>query len=100
MSRTTQHELRVLLRDARNALGVRSNRKIWPKLTPLTDALAERLGPKACAVMVSPYTDGYWMIFWIDGDCRENTKRIAPEDLALSPSKFVAKHLKSKDCLS
>lgn len=93
MSRTTQRELKVLLREARNALGVRANRKVWPKLGPLTDALAERLGPQACAVMVSPYRDGCWMIYWVGGDCRENTRRIEAADLALSPRQFVDKHI-------
>lgn len=95
MSRTTQRELKTLLRHARIALGVHANRKVWPKLGPLTDALAKRLGPKACAVMISPYRDGCWLIYWIGEDCRENTKRIDAADLALPPDRFVDKYIAS-----
>jgi len=93
MSRTTQRQLKVLLREARNALGVRENRKVWPRLVPLTEALAARLGPGACAMMVSPYLDGCWLIYWVGADCRENTKCINVQDLALEPQQFVDKHL-------
>lgn len=98
MSRTTQRELKTLLRHARIAIGVHANRKVWPKLGPLTDALAQRLGPKACAVMISPYRDGCWLIYWIGEDCRENTKRIEADDLALSPDQFVEKYIGATDC--
>lgn len=93
MSRTTQRELAVLLREAREALGVRANKKVWPRLAPLTDALANKLGPRAAAVMVTPYKDGCWLIYWVGGDCRENVKRIAASDLALSPQTFVDKYI-------
>lgn len=103
MSRTTQRELKGLLREARQALGVSSNRKVWPRLTPLTKALSQRLGRDACAVMISPYRDNCWMIYWIDGNCRENTIRINPSDLALPTESFVTKYISppvDRGCIS
>jgi len=53
--------------------------------------------------MISPYRDNCWMIYWIDGNCRENTIRINPSDLALPTESFVTKYISppvDRGCIS
>lgn len=60
MIRTTQRELRALLCDARNVFGVHSNRKMWRKLAPVTEAVTNELESGAAAVTITPYKNGTW----------------------------------------
>jgi len=93
MNRTTQRELAVLLRQARNALGVRKNVQIWYNLRPLSASVSERLGEQGKSVMVTPYANSSWMIYWIDPRCTENIRYVDPADFALPAQQFADKYI-------
>lgn len=91
--RTRQRRLAELMREAREALGVRKNRQIWQALTSYNEAVDARLGMPVAAGMITPYLNDEWRIFWIDGQAREHAIRINAADLALPPESFVDRYI-------
>lgn len=93
MSQTNQRQLKKLLRAAQKPLNVRNESDLWPRLLAYKNAIKDRLGPGASNLMVTPYRDGCWMIYWIGGDLRENARPVNPVDFSLSPEMFANKYL-------
>jgi hypothetical protein len=66
---------------------------VWPKLAPFTEVVTNKLESGAAAVMITPYKNGIWMIYWVGSDCRENCRQISANDLSLSPEAFAQKYV-------
>jgi hypothetical protein len=84
--RTTVKQQAILMRQAREALGVRYNRDVYPALIPINEALQERLGGSAG---VSHYKDNSWGVYCMLQGGFERFIYCRAEDLALTPEQFV-----------
>jgi hypothetical protein len=69
MARSTQRELAVLLRQAREHLGVRTNAEVWPRIAEAQQVLKamvrEGSDDALSVTFVSPYKDGAWTVNYV-----------------------------------
>lgn len=96
MSRTTNAQLRVLMREARTAMGLRTNKQLQSSLEPYNKALETALPAGSVAILITPYRDNRWLVYWVDPECREQIKPLNLDDLNLPPEQFARKYAVSK----
>lgn len=91
---TTKKELADLLAKAQEALGLASKDEVFQAIGPLSGAVNEYLSERGGKI--TPYSNGDWLIVWLEKDASVQSLRINPADFTLDPVTFVKKNLAAR----
>jgi hypothetical protein len=79
------------MRQARETLGLRTNRQLQAELAQYRKALEKKM-PGAVAVNVTPYKDNVWMVYHVDESCREQVRPFDAQEFRLEPEQFARRY--------
>lgn len=90
MRRTTQKQLAILFRDARQVFNLPNKNQVFTKLVPYSDALVQETGMGGFSI--TPYANDCWAITWFGGPTgtmKHNWLCISHKDFAIEAKEFA-----------